>query len=418
MNPNVLDVMITYMKITVTRCYRMTSLRSNGLTMNVTSAGDAALVLPLSLGGPGPTVAVKDCIDIAGTVTACGSAALASARPATAHAAVVETALRAGCRIVGKANMHELAFGMTGVNARFGTPVNPLWPKLIPGGSSSGSAVAVAEGACDFAIGTDTGGSVRQPATCCGVFGIKPTFGRIDRRGVLPRDSSLDCIGVLARDIGRLETGMRAIDPTFVAERLTGAPKLGRIKCAVDRAVGDPLVYALMDAYPDMPYQQLPHLEAAFAAGMTVIAQETAAAFGPLLDAGAPLGEDIRARLAAARKIDAAERAGAEAVRARFTAEVDALLGDHEALVTPALPVPVPTLAAARDPQAVLPMTRFLRPFNLSGHPALTLPARSAAGLPIGLQIIGRKGEDARLVAIARWLVSCVPLFQSKEPLR
>lgn len=384
--------------------------------MTATSAGDAVLVRHLSLGDDGPTVVVKDCIDIAGTVTACGSAAFAAAPPATAHATVVENLLRAGCRIAGKANMHELAFGMTGVNATFGTPVNPHWPDRIPGGSSSGSAVAVAAGLCDFAVGTDTGGSVRQPATCCGVFGIKPSFGRISRAGLSPRESSLDCVGAFAQSIDMLETAMAAIDPGFSRVTLAGAPRLGRIKCSgVEPAVGDPLVYALMDAYPDMTYERLPHMEAAFTAGMTVISHETAAAFGHLLDEGAPLGADICKRLAAAREISAAQLAEAEDIRRLFTAEVDALLERHDALVTPALPVVPPTLEEAMDPQTILPLTRFLRPFNLSGHPAITLPARSVDGLPIGLQIVGRKGDDARLCAVARWLVDCVPLFQSKD---
>ena len=170
-----------------------------------------------------------------------------------------------------------------------------------------------------------------------------------------------------------------------------------------------------MDAYPDMLYEQLPHMEAAFAAGMTVISYETAAAFGHLLDEGAALGADIQKRLTAAREVSAAQLAEAEEIRRIFTAEVDALLERYDALVTPALPVVPPTLEEARDPQTILPLTRFLRPFNLSGHPAITLPALSVEGLPIGLQIIGRKGDDARLCAIAGWLVDCVPLFQSKD---
>ncbi|TNE68710.1 MAG: amidase [Rhodobacteraceae bacterium] len=384
--------------------------------MNAQTPSAATLVGELSLGGGGPTVVVKDCIDVEGTVTGCGSRAFASQPPAARNADLVDALLEAGCRIIGKANMHEIAFGMTGVNGFTGTPVNPLWPDRIPGGSSSGSAVAVAEGLCDFAVGTDTGGSVRQPATCCGVIGIKPTYGRVSRKGLIPVHSSLDCPGILARDMDMLVRGMTAIDPTFVPEKLLHAPKLGRIKSeGVDAEVGDPLVYALMDAYPDMPYEILPSFEAAFDAGMVVMSHEMAQAFGTMLDQGAPFGPDIAARLRNARKITEAQRAEAEAVRTRFTAEVDALLERYDALVTPSLPTVPPTLAEAQDPQNVLSLTRFQRPFNLSGHPAITLPARSNAGLPIGLQIIGRKGEDAKLCAVARWITSCIPLFQSKD---
>ncbi|WP_434287520.1 amidase [Celeribacter sp. SCSIO 80788] len=384
--------------------------------MNAHAPSAATLVGELSLGGDEPTVVVKDCIDIVGTVTGCGSEAFASRAPATENADLVDALLNAGCKIVGKANMHEIAFGMTGVNGFTGTPVNPIWPDRIPGGSSSGSAVAVAAGLCDFAVGTDTGGSVRQPATCCGVIGIKPTYGRVSRKGLTPLKSSLDCPGVFARDMEMLTKAMAAIDPTFTPETLIHAPKLGRIKSeGVDAEVGDPLVYALMDAYPDMPYEILPSFAAAFDAGMVVMSHEMAQEFGPMLAAGAPFGPDIAARLSNAMKITEAQRAEAEAVRSRFTAEVDALLERYDALVTPSLPTVPPTLDEAKDPQNVLSLTRFQRPFNLSGHPAITLPARSNAGLPIGLQIIGRKGEDAKLCAIASWITSCIPLFQSKD---
>src|ERR1019366_8897632 len=142
----------------------------------------AAFVLRLELGGEGPRVAVKDSIDIAGYPTRAGSAAFAAAAPALHHAAVVQALLDRGCRIVGKTNMHELAYGVTGINRWSGTPRNPRYPDRIPGGSSSGSAVAVAAGAVaaaapsdpphvgppvDFALGTDTGGSIRIPAACC-----------------------------------------------------------------------------------------------------------------------------------------------------------------------------------------------------------------------------------------------------------
>ncbi|WP_460275938.1 amidase [Celeribacter sp. ULVN23_4] len=384
--------------------------------MNAQVPSAATLVGKLSIGEAGPTVVVKDCIDIAGTVTGCGSRAFADAAPAARNAAVIDALLEAGCKIIGKANMHEIAFGMTGVNGFTGTPVNPMWPDRIPGGSSSGSAVAVAAGLCDFAVGTDTGGSVRQPATCCGVIGIKPTYGRVSREGLTPVNSSLDCPGVFARDMDMLSKAMAAMDPTFTPETLIHAPKLGRIKSeGVDAEVGDPLVYALMDAYPDMPYELLPSFAAAFDAGMVVMSHEMAQAFGPMLDAGAPFGPDIAARLANAQKVTEAQRAEAEDIRRRFTAEVDALLDTYDALVMPSLPTVPPTLDEAKDPQNVLSLTRFQRPFNLSGHPAITLPARSNAGLPIGLQIIGGRGEDTKLCAIASWIASCIPLFQSKD---
>lgn len=362
------------------------------------------------------SVVVKDCIDVTGTVTGCGSAAYVDAAPASSHADVVQSLLQAGCKIIGKANMHELAFGMTGVNDFHGTPVNPLWPDRIPGGSSSGSAVAVAGGLCDFSVGTDTGGSVRQPAICCGVYGMKPTFGRISRAGCQPAQSSLDCIGVLARTAPMLTQGMAAIDPGFVPAELGGAPKFARIKATLDKTVGDHLLYGLMEGVPEVDYLTLEGLDEAFRAGMTIIGAETARAFGHLIDEGAPLGDDIRTRLAAARNVSAEDVAKAELVRREFTAAVDRILENADALMTPALPIVPPTLDEAQDPGTVLQLTRFLRPFNLSGHPAIVLPCAPTTGsLPMGVQIVGRKGDDARLCAIAEWMAETITVFRKED---
>ena len=162
---------------------------------------DCIFVEKLALGGGGLRVGVKDSIDIEGVPTRMACACYADAPPAERHAEVVRALLDAGCRIVGKTNMHELAYGVTGINRWTGTPINPRAPGRVPGGSSSGSAVAVAAGLVDFAVGTDTGGSIRIPAACCGVQGLKPSFGRVSRLGVHPAKSSLDCVGPFARDV-------------------------------------------------------------------------------------------------------------------------------------------------------------------------------------------------------------------------
>lgn len=375
-----------------------------------------AIVKALDLGGSGPRVVVKDCIDIAGEVTACGSAALMASAPALKHAAAVEALLAADCHVIGKANMHELAYGMTGVNETFGTPINPKWPDRIPGGSSSGSAVAVAAGLCDFAVGTDTGGSVRQPAICCGIFGIKPTFGRIGRAGCHPASSSLDCIGVFGRTAQALADGMVALDPSFKRVAMISAPRVARVKCPIDKGVGDPLVYAVMEGLGDAAYIELPLMEEAFHAGMTIIGRECATAYAPLMAHPEKLGADVRARLEAAQQIDAAAVAKAEQVRRAFTAQVDAALEQYDVLMTPALPIIPPTLDQAQDPAHVLPLTRFLRPFNLSGHPAIVLPIPvGPQNLPAGIQIIGRKNEDAELCEVADWLASTLRAFNKED---
>src|SRR5882757_2940159 len=179
---------------------------------------DAVFVNRMQLGADGLRVGVKDSIDIAGYATRSGSIAFAAAPPAARHAAVVQALLDGGCRIVGKTNMHELAYGVTGINRSTGTPRNPRYPDRIPGGSSSGSAVAVAAELVDFALGTDTGGSIRIPAACCGIYGIKPTYGRVSRAGVHPLDSTLDCVGPFARDLNMIERAMALIDSSFVPE--------------------------------------------------------------------------------------------------------------------------------------------------------------------------------------------------------
>ena len=166
--------------------------------------------------GDGPRLAVKDIIDVAGVPTTAGSRALArTAKPAERDAACLSGARAAGARIVGKTNLHELAMLPIGTNPWFGTPVNPLDAALIPGGSSSGSAVAVADGEADVALGSDTGGSIRVPAACCGITGLKTTFGRVSVEGVWPLATSLDTIGPMAATISGLVLGMQLLEPGF-----------------------------------------------------------------------------------------------------------------------------------------------------------------------------------------------------------
>ncbi|KWF08185.1 amidase [Burkholderia pseudomultivorans] len=360
-----------------------------------------------TLGGPGPTIAIKDTIDIAGHPTRAASRALADAPPAAQHADVVRLLLDAGWQIAGKANMHELAFGMTGINDYTGTPVNPQDASRIPGGSSSGSASLVGLGAVDAALGTDTGGSIRGPAACCGVFGLKPTFGRVSRRGVAPAVSSLDCVGPFARDARTLAAAMAAIAPGFDLARATTPAA----DCTVAQVVvdADPAIAAALDgAVRAAGYRShaivLDDLRAAFDAGLAVINAETSRAFGHLVATGR-LGADLDARLRAAATTTPAALAEAEAVRARITAQIDAALEHADVLVLPTLPALPITLEQARNGVSVIAMSSLIRPFNLSGHPALSVPL-PLAGSPLkaGLQIVGRKGADERVCAVATHL--------------
>jgi amidase len=359
----------------------------------------------LQLGGHGLRVGVKDTIDVAGYPTRAGSRALSDAPPAARHATVVQRLLDAGCRIVGKTNLHELAFGVTGVNSWSGTPINPRYPDLVPGGSSSGSAVAVAAELVDFAIGTDTGGSVRVPAVCCGIYGLKPTYGRVSREGVYPLASSLDCVGLFARDLSMLERAMISIDPTFQPEGAPSMVSLGVVSVSAEPDISTAFRAALAAANVSVRSVSLPSFEQAYAAGMTLIGAEQWAAFGHLTDSSG-LGADVRGRLLATREISRESLVLAEECRTRFQAEVDAALQGVDALALPTLPAVPPTLTAAADLKSALRMTALVRPFNVSGHPALTVPLQTDAGRPAGLQLVGRQYADAALCAVARRLVS------------
>lgn len=360
----------------------------------------AIWVEELNLGGEGPRVGVKDCLDIAGHRTGCGSRAFADAAPANRHAEVVDALLASGCRIVGKANMHELAYGVTGINAHSGTPENPRFPGRVPGGSSSGSAAAVAAGLVDFSIGTDTGGSIRVPATCCGVAGLKPTFGRVSRGGAHPALTTLDCIGPFARDVATIEEAMTIIDPGFRQAPRVAAPILGVIEVDAD----DDIRAAVAAAIARTGFETLPvslsSFVDAFRAGITIMAAEMAPLFRHLCDTGL-LGPDVDARIAAATRVTAAEVLSAELIRKAFTAEVDAALENVDALVLPAMPSVPPLIDEAGDALRTLRMTSLVRPFNVSGHPVFSLPLLTADCLPAGLQLVGGAWEDARLCALA-----------------
>jgi len=364
------------------------------------TASDFVFVERCALGRSGPRVGVKDSIDIAGLPTRLGSACLADAPPAREHAGVVSALLEAGCRIVGKTNLHELAYGVTGINRWSGTPLNPRAPGRVPGGSSSGSAVAVAAGLVDFALGTDTGGSIRIPAACCGVCGLKPTYGRVSRAGVHPAASTLDCVGPIARDVTTIERAMSMIDPSFHPQAPPTQARLGWLEVEARAAVAAASRAALARADLAVRPVSLPSFTAAFTAGLAIIGAENWAAFGHLLGCE-QLGADVRLRLQASATISTAQVAAAEGVRARLRAEIDEALSRVDALALPTLPDLPLTLAAAAEASAALRSSSLVRPFNLSGHPAITLPL-AVEGLPAGLQLIGRPHADEALCALAR----------------
>ncbi|HUO47280.1 MAG TPA: amidase, partial [Acidimicrobiales bacterium] len=262
--------------------------------------------------GPGVRLAVKDLIDMAGEPTTAGCRAVAErARPAAEDAACLAGARAAGARIVGRTNLHELALGVTGVNPWYGTPVNPLDPTRVPGGSSSGSAVAVATGEADVAFGSDTGGSVRIPSACCGTAGLKTTFGRIPLEGVWPLAPSFDTVGPMARDVAGLVTGMRLLEPGFAVAPPESALRVGRIPVEADPSIDAALDAALARTGWSCSEFTLAGWDAATAqAGLLLVVEAYASDAALLATAPEGIGADVRARLELGRGVPA------EAVRA------------------------------------------------------------------------------------------------------
>lgn len=354
----------------------------------------------------GLRVAVKDCIDVAGTILGAGSPVVAeSAEPALDDAPCLAGFRAAGARIVGKTGLHELCFGATGVNPHLGTPVNPLDPRRIPGGSSSGSAVAVARGEADVALGTDTAGSVRNPAACCGVVGLKTTWGAVPVVGTRPLAPSLDTVGLLAPDVASLAAGATLLEARLTMGELAPSPTVGRLRLAgtdptIDAAIDSALLAAGIEAIE----VELPGWDAAHAAALTVL-------FGEALIVNDDLwrhhhdrlGADLVERFTFAQAISPAELGEARAHREPWRAELAVVLGEVGVLALPTLPDYPPRLA-----EAPVGPNRACAAVNLAGHPALALPVPSGGLLPASLQLVAPDHHELRLLATAAAIEAAV----------
>lgn len=364
---------------------------------------DAVWVLRLNAGGDGPRLAVKDCIDVAGTPTLVGCQAIAAdAEPAESDAPVVENARRAGARIVGKTNLVELCRHADGVNAWSGTPTNPLDSDRIPGGSSSGSAVAVALGGADVAYGTDTGGSVRVPAACCGVAGLKTTSGRISTHGVYEFARSLDTVGPIARDVDGLVLGMQLMEPGFSLDAARHAhhhSSIARLRFrdvdpAVDAAVDAAVAAAGLDAVDVVIDEWDDWIDAA----NDIMTAEGYLAHRHLLDRADQLEPRHVEGIEAGRELEAAWITQCRRLGVGARSRLGALLAEHGALALPTLRTEPPRLD---EPAST---TYLTVPFNLTGLPAVAMPvARADGGLPASLQLVGSWfGEESLLALAAR----------------
>jgi amidase len=359
--------------------------------------------------GSGVRIAVKDIIDVAGLPTTAGSAAVAAAAEPVLEDAACLAGVRAAVRtgtatIVGKVNLHELALGITGINPWFGTPVNPRDPARVPGGSSSGSATAVAADEADIALGTDTGGSVRIPAACCGVFGLKTTFGRISTAGVRPLAPSLDTVGLLARDIQMLTQGMELLDPTFAEARGWRPGTVGRVVLPAAPDVDETIDAALGAAELQVVRVTLPGWDEATKAGLVRLGVEAWQVNGDLIKTGR-IGADVVARLEAGGRTSTNEWHAADLIAERWQAELSRAWERFDVLALPTLLDFPPSLEDAE----AMTKARATVPVNLAGVPALAMPV-PANPLTASLQLIGPPGSEAQLLELGGRIAAAVSM--------
>jgi amidase len=364
--------------------------------------------------GSGPlkglSFGVKDIYDIAGHKTGFGSPDwLATHEPATRTAPVVAALLAAGAGMSGKTQTDELTYSLNGENAHYGTPRNVNARGRIPGGSSSGSAAAVAGGLVDFALGSDTGGSVRAPASFCGVYGIRPTHGRVSLEGACPLAKSFDTAGWFARDAALLER---------VGRVLLGdvpVPAQGPVLLAEDAfALLDPAVHAALQpalsratavlGAPRAVTVSAEGLSQWFQAFRILQGAEIHAQLGEWVARVKPkLGPGVKERIEWTATIKPAEVAQAQAMRDAARARMDILLADNAVLLLPTVPDIAPLL---NTPPAQLDDFRakamsLLCIAGLAGLPQVTLPLATLNGCPLGLSLLAGRGNDALLLHLA-----------------
>jgi aspartyl-tRNA(Asn)/glutamyl-tRNA(Gln) amidotransferase subunit A len=356
----------------------------------------------------GTTLAVKDLFDTAGLTTTYGSAIFAGHVPSETAEAVVRLET-AGYATVGKTNLHEFAYGVTSENPHFGTVPNPLAPGRIAGGSSGGSAAALAAGLADAALGSDSGGSVRIPAACCGVVGFKPTYGRVPLGGCFPLAPTFDTAGPMARSVRECVRMMAALVPALegasvaVEDVSVGVAWLERCDPLVRRRVEE-----AVERFPRRRSVDAP-LPSGIAAAFE---REVADVHRELFRESAELyGEEVRAKVEKCLRVTDAEYETAIAARDEYRARLAGALEAVDLLVTPTLAFVAPPVGANHGERVRDALIRFTYPANIAGLPALALPCGPAEeGLPASVQIIGRAGDDGLVLGAGETLEAALSL--------
>ena len=403
-------------------CYRQIERLNPTLNAFITVIPSEQLIPPEDAhGGPlyGIPLAIKDLYNTKGILTTSGSRFFADHIPQE-DAFVVHKMKRAGAQIIGKTNTHEIALGVTNNNPHYGACKNPWDITRTPGGSSGGSAVAVATGMAMAALGTDTGGSIRIPAALCGVVGLKPTYGRVSLRGILPLSWNLDHAGPITRKVEdaalmlQVMGGYDKLDPASVKtlpgdyfSHLRDTMKERKIAFAIGNYIEEAdqeILEAVRKAAHVLEEQGASITEvnmdflkqAALTNG--VMTQADGAAFHHERMKEHPdwFGADVRQRLEMGAAFTSSEYALARRTQAEVKRRCELLFDEYDVLLLPTTPIPAPALEGENAVERARQLTRFTAPFNLTGMPALTVPCGfTKDGLPIGLQIVSRAWNEA-----------------------
>ena len=375
----------------------------------------------------GVPVAVKDLMQVAGMPLSGGGRAMGRAT-STQDCVVVSRLRRAGAVVIGLANLHEFAYGITSDNPHFGRVLNPEAPARIPGGSSGGCAAAVAAGIVRFAVGTDTGGSVRVPAACCGIVGFKPSYDALPRNGVIDLAPSLDHVGPMTRtveDCATMFAAMLGLDavPRWMRRDLSGVVA-ARPRGYFDDPLDPEVAAALDDAVKALARDGARCVEAeakgvhlAPAIMLNTISPEATAFHARRLEEhGAEFGEEVRARLEMGLFLPGHWYAKAQRMRTQLAANLAAAFGEADVLVCPTMRAPAPPVGAAQVEiggkafALHTAVTNLTAPFNLAGLPAISIPwMLSREGVPIAVQLAGKRGQDWRVLSIAQRLAAASP---------